>query len=84
MQRSFTFLNAWIQPDHAPKWPGKIIGIFKSEPMTYLIVYAFDCDGIVPFEWPKSIDEDVAKSLVHTLTHLHKTRDNAIAGDGNR
>ncbi len=77
-------LNARIQPSHAPQWPGKIIAVFRADPMKYIIVYAFDNDRIVPFEWPKSLDEDTAKALIPTLTHLYKARDNQGAGGSNR
>lgn len=84
INRSFQLIDARIQPENAPQWPGKIIAVFKSDPMTYILVYAFDGNRIVPFEWPKSLDEDTAKALIPTLTHLHKTRDNQGAGGDNR
>jgi hypothetical protein len=52
--------------------------------MKYILVYAFEGDRIVPFEWPKSLNEDTALTLIPMLTHLHETRDNGGAGDSDR
>lgn len=73
---AYTLLDARVQPDHAPVWPGKILAIFKRYPMTFLIVYERVSGRIVPFAWPKSLDQATARSLMPTLTHALPPSDN--------
>ncbi len=44
--------------------------------MKYVLVYDRIDDVIVPFEWPKSLDEATARSLIPALTRALASVDN--------
>lgn len=72
----YDLLDVCIRPGHALIWPGKIVAVFSHPPMKYVLVYDRIDDVIVPFEWPKSLDEATARSLIPALTRALASVDN--------
>lgn len=72
----YELLSAHVRSDHALMWPGKIVGVFSHPPMKYVLVYERIDGVIVPDEWPKSLDEAVARSLIPMLTQALASSDN--------
>ncbi len=72
----YELLSVHVRSDRALMWPGKIIAVFSHPPMKYVLVYD-RIDGVIaPDEWPKSLDEATARSLIPTLTRALASVDN--------